>query len=189
MGYDLGVGYYSKSQMNKIGINQIGNNVKISNKVSIYSPELISLGDNVRIDDYVCLSGKINIGSNVHIANMCTLTASKNAITIGDFSGLAFGVHIFATSDDYSGLSMTNPTVSSDLKNPKMADVTLGRHVIVGANTVIFPGIKISDGCSIGALSLVNMDLTSWTVYAGIPAKKIKNRSKNILKLEKLLST
>jgi len=179
--------YYSEKKLKELGISKLGVNVKISDKVSIYFPEKISIGDNVRIDDYVCLSGKIIIGSNVHIANMCTLTASNNAISMGDFSGLAFGVHIFSSSDDYSGLSMTNPTVSADFKNIKMSNVTLGRHVIVGANSVIFLGSKIEDGCAIGSLSLVNSNLTSWGIYAGIPAKRIKERSMKILDFEKQL--
>lgn len=179
--------YYSEKKLKKLGIGKLGVNVKISEKVSIYFPEMISIGDNVRIDDYVCLSGEIIIGNNVHIANLCTLTASNNVISMGDFSGLAFGVHIFASSDDYSGLSMTNPTVSADFKNVKMSNVTLGRHVTVGANSVIFPGSIIEEGCAIGSLSLVNSNLTSWGIYAGIPAKRIKERSMKIIELEKLL--
>ena len=178
--------YYSEKRLKKLGIVNLGVNVKISEKVSIYFPEKIKIGDNVRIDDYVCLSGEIIIGSNVHIANMCTLTAGNNVISMGDFSGLSFGVHIFASSDDYSGLSMTNPMVSADFRNIKMSNVTLGRHVIVGANSVIFPGSIIEDGCAIGSLSLVNSNLTSWGIYAGIPAQRIKARSKKILDLEKL---
>ena len=47
------------------------------------------------------------------------------------------------------------------------------------------PNVNVGVGSTLGALSLANQDLESWYVYAGIPAKKIKNREKNqILKLK-----
>ena len=63
--------------------------------------------------------------------------------------------------------------------------VTLGKHVIVGANSTILPGVSISEGCSVGAMSLVNKSTDPWGIYFGIPARRIKDRKKNILELEK----
>ena len=51
--------YYSSEELKKIGLNRIGSNVMISKKASIDSPELVSIGSNVRIDDYI-LIGSIN---------------------------------------------------------------------------------------------------------------------------------
>lgn len=50
------MGFYSREQLEKIGFKSLGKNVLISDKSSIYSPENISIGNNVRIDDFCILS-------------------------------------------------------------------------------------------------------------------------------------
>ena len=59
--------FLSDEELRKIGFKSLGTNVLISNKVSIYGAEFISIGDNVRIDDFCILSGKITFGNNIHI--------------------------------------------------------------------------------------------------------------------------
>lgn len=101
-----------------------------------------------------------------------------------DFSGLSQGVRIYSGTDDYTGKSLTNPTVPNKYLKIKIAPVLLGKHVIVGSSSVILPGVTIGDGSSVGALSLVTKSLDEWGVYFGAPAKKLKVRSKDMLKLE-----
>ena len=50
--------FYSKEELENIGFAEIGHNVLVSKKASIYKPELIEIGNNVRIDDFCILSGK-----------------------------------------------------------------------------------------------------------------------------------
>ena len=59
------------------------------------------------------------------------------------------------------------------------------KHVIVGTNSVVMPGVTLKEGTAIGAMSLVLNDTESWSIYVGNPVKKIKNRSKNILRLQR----
>jgi acetyltransferase-like isoleucine patch superfamily enzyme len=47
------------------------------------------------------------------------------------------------------------------------------------------PGANIAEGCSVGAMSMVNKKTTPWGIYVGIPAKRVKERNKEVLKLEK----
>jgi len=131
-------------------------------------------------------SGYIKIGSHVHIGGMAFL-AGGGGIELADFSGLSQGVRIYSTSDDYSGAALTNPTVPKDYLNVKVAPVTLGRHVIVGSGSVILPGCVIGEGTSIGALSLVTKSLNPWGVYFGTPARRLRARSRKLLKLEEAL--
>jgi galactoside O-acetyltransferase len=49
--------------------------------------------------------------------------------------------------------------------------------------------VVIGEGTSVGALSFVNKNLDTWSVYAGIPVKKIKNRLKKVLELEKKIKS
>ncbi len=106
---------------------------------------------------------------------------------MADFSGLSPGVRIFTLGDDYSGETLTNPSVPSQYTGGVRGTVTLKRHVIIGANTVILPNLTIGEGTSVGALSLVTKDLEPWGIYAGRPARRLKNRKKDLLELEKKL--
>lgn len=177
--------YLSEIQLQEIGFRCLGKNVKISDKASIYNPELIELGDNSRIDDFCVLSGNIKIGRFVHIAPLCLLAGGEKGISMDDFSGLAYHVQIFSQSDDYTGLTLTNPTIPAKYKLEKKKAVSLGRHVIIGAGSIVFPGVNIAEGCAVGAMSLVNRSTESWGVYVGNPARRVKDRKKDMLKLEK----
>jgi galactoside O-acetyltransferase len=179
--------YLSNDAISNLGLKFFGENVKISDSAKIYQPEKISIGDNSRIDDFVVLSGSIQIGRNVHIAVHSSITASTNQIILEDFSGVSFGCHIFGASEDYTGIALTNPTVPAEFrKNVPGKNVRLGRHVVIGASSVIFPGVDIADGCSIGANSTVTKSTEAWGIYVGSPARKINLRSKELLKYEEM---
>jgi galactoside O-acetyltransferase len=103
---------------------------------------------------------------------------------LDDFSGLAFGCHVFTSSDDYSGISLTNPTVPQKFKNITNGKIRIGRHVIIGTGSIVFPGVEIADGCSVGAITVVTKSTEPWGIYVGNPARRIKERSKELLALE-----
>jgi acetyltransferase-like isoleucine patch superfamily enzyme len=185
----IGASFYSEKELKQFKFQAIGKNVLIKKNVGMFFIENISIGSNVRIDDNVIIvaskkGSAVKIGNYVHIASNCYLAGSAG-IEMSDFSGLATGVQIFSASDDYSGKKLTNPTVGKPYIGGKFGKVTLGKHVIIGAGSIILPDVNIKQGSSVGALSLVNKDLEDWGVYFGIPVKKIKDRQKDILKLEK----
>ncbi|MBL57416.1 MAG: galactoside O-acetyltransferase [Flavobacteriales bacterium] len=172
--------FYSRNELSKLGFKSIGENVLVSTKCSIYSPNEIVLGNNVRIDDFTILSGSIRIGNNVHISAFCGLYA-RNGIEIMDYSGLSPRSTIFSAMDDFSGEFLINPTVDNHLTNVVGGKVVMEKFTQVGAHSVVFPNVKIKEGSVTGAFSLVLKDLEGWSIYAGIPVKKIKNRSKACL--------
>lgn len=179
--------YLSENELISLGFKSLGKNVKISNKASIYNHENISIGDYSRIDDFCVISGNVNIGRHVHIAPHCLVAGGELGITMEDFSGLAYFVQVFSQSDDYSGRTLTNPTVPAKFKKEFKSPVYIGRHVIIGSGSIIFPGVRIEDGCSVGALTLISKNTEPWGVYVGNPAKRLKERSKDLLELEKQL--
>jgi len=180
------MGYLAEEQIRALGFKSVGRNVRISERASIYNADQIEIGHGSRIDDFCVVSGVVKIGRNVHIAPHCLVAGGEKGITLGDFSGLAYFVQVFSQSDDYSGHSLTNPTVPGKYKNEFKAEVSLDRHVIVGAGSIIFPGVHIAEGCSIGAMTLVNKSTTPWGVYLGNPARRIKERSQRLLDLEQI---
>ena len=173
--------YYNGDQLREMGAKFVGRSVQISTKCSIYGIENMSFGDFVRVDDFCMLSGRIDIGRNVHIAAFCNVAGGEPGITIGDFSGLAYAVTVFAQSDDYSGKSMTNPTIPDCYKREVKLPIIIEKHCIVGAHSIVLPGVRIADGCAIGAMSMVTKSTQEWGVYFGCPAKRLKSRSQELL--------
>lgn len=169
---------YSRDELLALGFKHVGNNVAISKKASFYSPQKISIGSNVRIDDFCVLSGNIKIGNFVHIAVFSALFGGEKGIEISDFANISSRVSVYALSDDYSGESMTNPLIPDRYKKVTQEKVFIGKHVIIGATSVVLPGAVLNDGASFGSFSLIKGNVKEWTVNAGIPCKTIKARKK-----------
>lgn len=55
------------------------------------------------------------------------------------------------------------------------ARVVIGKGVWVGANVTILPGVRIGDGCIIGAGSVVSRDCLPDGIYAGVPARRLRD--------------
>lgn len=172
----------------EMGFAKVGNNVMLSDRASFYNCNKISIGDNVRIDDFCVLSGGeggISIGCHVHLA-VGVILMGAGSITLGDFSGLSSRVSVYSSSDDYSGTCMTNPTLPAKYTGViAHRDVSIGKHVIVGSGSVILPGVTLEQGVAVGALSLVNKDCSEFGIYAGNPARRIKERKRDLLEVER----
>ena len=103
---------------------------------------------------------------------------------MSDFCNISSRVAIYSSNDDYSGATMTNPTVPSVYTGVTHTDVFLGKHVILGSGSVILPGVTMEEGVAVGALSLVQKRCEAFGVYAGNPARRIKERKRVLLELE-----
>ncbi|MBN1637761.1 MAG: hypothetical protein JW866_02250 [Ignavibacteriales bacterium] len=179
--------FYTPEELILVGFKEFGDNVLVSRKASIYNPEKIIIGNNVRIDDFCVLSGKIEIGSYVHIAVFCGLFGEAG-ILMEDFSGLSSRVSIYSASDDYLGNALTNPTVPDEFRKIEKGQIILKKHSLVGSGAIILPGSLLDVGSVLGSLSLIKGHIPPWKIFAGIPAKFIKERNKKIiLDLEKKL--
>lgn len=171
-----------------MGFASVGENVRISALASFYGCARISIGNDVRIDDFCVFSagdGGIVIGNNVHVAVYSSLIGAGK-ITLSDFSNISSRVSIYSSSDDYSGATMTNPTVPEQFKTVDHADVYVGRHVIIGCGSIVLPGTSLNDGVAVGALSLMQGECAGFGIYAGVPAKRLKERQRDLLELEKI---
>jgi len=181
--------YYTEQDLVDFGFKKIGTNILISKDVRIYGQENVSIGNNVRIDDQVTMSavnGYIEINNNVFVARGCHLSGYFGII-LHDFSSMAANTIIYSASDDYSGEFLTAQAIPQEYTSHIGGVVEVGRHVIIGASSVIIGACNIGEGCSIGAMSLITKDLLKWNIYAGNPLRKIRKRSNNLLKLEKRL--
>jgi len=163
-------------------LKSCGNNVIIGKTVRIRYPELVEIGDNVIIDDFTYISTRLKLHSFVHIASGSKLIGGKKSyIEMYDFSTLAPNVVLAAGSDDYIA-GIATPLVAEEYKgNLEIGKIIIGKHSIVGTNSVVLPNITFREGACLGALSLAKTDLDEWYLYAGIPARKIRMRNKKAI--------
>ena len=171
--------FYSEEELKNLGI-KFGKNCLISRKASFYGD--ISIGDNVRIDDFCILSGKIKIGSYVHISAYCVFYGSEG-IEIEDYVGVSTRCTILTLSGDFSGNYLAGSMCPKEMRNDTGGKVKIGNYCAIGVSSVILPNLTIEEGVAVGSLSLVNKTLDKWGIYVGIPVKRIKERSKKLLDL------
>ena len=109
----------------------------------------------------------INFGVNI-IIPMTETGVKKGNVVIGDRVAIATGAIIVGQSDpNFSVLASLYPDDSRPIR--------ISDDVWIGANAVILPGVTIGEQSIIAAGAVVNSDVPPHTVYAGIPAKKIKD--------------
>ena len=60
---------------------------------------------------------------------------------------------------------------------------------IIGTGSTLLPGVTLGEGCSVGAMSLINKSLPAWGIYAGIPARLLRPRSRKLLELSRELES
>ena len=172
--------FYTTEELKSIGFKSLGKNVLISRKCSIYSPQTISIGSNVRIDDFCILSGNITIGNYCRIAAYCALYGS-HGIVMEDYSGMAMKCTVLSASDDYSGDFLIGPIYPDELTNVRGGTVTFKHYSQLGAGCLVFPGVTLNEGAVAGAMTLVNRSLEAWTINTGIPVCKTRPRKKGLL--------
>lgn len=186
----LDPGYYCSEELRTFGFKAVGENVRISKLATVVGPERIEIDDHVRIDAFTAIivaSGWLKLGSYIHICTGC-LIGARGGVEMGDFAGLSHGSKILSASDDFSGRHLTNSLVPAELTSVTAEPVRIGRHVAIGADVLILPGVEIGEGAGIGCKSLINRDVPAWEIHCGSPARKLGDRSRRLLALEKMLN-
>lgn len=168
--------YLRLDQLKGIPFKYLGENVMISDKCSIYNPERISIFRNTRIDDFCILSagdGGIIIEQNVHLGCYCSLIG-KGIIGIGGYTELSGRTSIYSSTNDFDAAFYFDETDSSRM-NILSDDVLIHNNVVIGSGSVILPGVIIEEFSRVGAMSLVKDHISTSELWAGVPAKKIRN--------------
>jgi acetyltransferase-like isoleucine patch superfamily enzyme len=187
--HSLNAGFLSAGDLDALGVHDAEKrNIRIHSTAVIVNFDNIHFGENIRIDPYVVIScSNLVLGNHVHIATGCGLFGSA-LIAMDDFSGISAHGLIYSSSDDYSGKSLTNPTVPTEFLQTVVDNVVIGRHCIIGARATILPGCVLGEGAAVGSSALVQGALPPWTISVGIPAKPIKPRARDCLEREVTLA-
>lgn len=172
--------FYSETELQAMGFKSIGVGCKISRFARFYGVSKMSIGDNVRIDDFCILSGNITIGSNIHISAYVALYGSLG-ITLEDYTGISPRSTVYSAMDDFSGDYLIGPIHDESKTNVTGGHVYIKKYAQIGCNSVLFPNIVIGEGAIVGASSMVKNSIDGWSVYAGVPAVCIKKRKNGLL--------
>lgn len=136
---------------------------------------MITIKKGVQIGKSVRLVWNIHIGNHVFINEYSSINAGINkesAIDIGD--DVMFGPGVFLQSWDHA---FRKGELYRIAENGKKGNISIWKNVWVGAKAIILKGVTIGDNSVIWAWSVVTKDVPSNVVYAGNPAKFIKNIS------------
>jgi acetyltransferase-like isoleucine patch superfamily enzyme len=169
----------------KAKLKHCGNNVIIGKTVRIRSPEKVSIGDNVIIDDFTYISGELDVGDFVHIAAGCVLSASESKISMAAFSCLAAGCKVYAGSSNYVNCGLDTATIpKAHQYNVIYESVHLEAFALIGASGIILPGCRIPEGTAVAAAITVrkSLALKRWHVLLDDFGKQIKRRGVSELK-------
>ena len=135
-------------------------------------------GNSFTTGHRVTIRENTNAGINFQVG---TLGDIQGDCTIGDYVRFHSNVHVGKSSRIgnfvwiFPYVVLTNdPHPPSDVCN----GVTIGDYSVIATMSTILPGIKISEGALIGAHSLVNRDVASNTIVAGVPAKTLGSTSR-----------
>lgn len=127
----------------------------------MWAKHSITIGDNFYIGKFSQIECDTEIGDNVVVANRVAFVGRY------DHNYLQIGVPVRLAScirdRDYTWKGLHDKTVVSD-------------DVWIGYGSIILSGVKIGQGSIIAAGSVVTGDIEPFSIYAGVPARKIKER-------------
>jgi acetyltransferase-like isoleucine patch superfamily enzyme len=182
--------YFTKKELIKIGFVKVGKNNQISKKVSFINIINGTLGDNVRIDDYCVIKGRVQIGSFIHIANFCLISGSeKNVVVFKDRVAISNNVSVLTSSDHFvKGII----NIASDLPNKIlkirnlnliMGNILLKEGCLIGAYSLILPNTVVGISTSIGAYSILFKEIDDFIYYSNRDILKVTKIKKDKIKI------
>ncbi|MBS3068949.1 hypothetical protein J4441_01140 [Candidatus Micrarchaeota archaeon] len=169
-------------------LKAIEKNSIVGKTVRIRKPALVSIGRNSIIDDFAYISCQLEMGDFSHIGAGCHMIGGPQAkVSIGNFVNIAPSANIVAGQNDYRTGGLVGPTIPEGHGgHADVREVEIGNHVLLGCNVVVLPGVRLPEGVSVGAFSLLksNVEYKQWTLYAGVPAREIGKRDGSLMKAQ-----
>jgi acetyltransferase-like isoleucine patch superfamily enzyme len=137
---------------------KIGSNCCLERDVSVW------LSNDPGADAKLAIGDGVYVGRNTFLGCYQPLKIGDNAL-IGAYSYITSGNHGFARRD-----------VTINSQGFTGSPIEIGPDVWIGAHVTILPGVVIGKGAILGAGSLVNKDIPEYQIWAGVPAKFIRQR-------------
>jgi len=163
------------------GVIRLGRRVSIKNAKLDAQQGMITLGDHVWLNQGVEINAlhHVSVGKGTTLQRNVTINGD---VRIGEECLLAPNIFVSSTSHVHDYL----PGVRIREQERKISreaflqhynkPIVIGDDVWLGANVVLMPGVIIGSHVVIGANSVVNIDIPSGTIAAGVPVRIIKKR-------------
>lgn len=135
----------------KLIMREFHNSSSIRRNVDLRSPQRISIGLFCNVNKHCVLDGRGNL-------------------TIGNNVDIAQDVHIWTEQHDYN-----SPTF-----NATNSPVVIKDYVWIASRATILPGVTIGEGAVVACGSVVTKDVPEYSIVAGVPAKIIGTRERNL---------
>jgi galactoside O-acetyltransferase len=160
-----------------LGLAAVGEDVTIYPLAKLLDPERITVGSHVIIDDFVLLQGGggLEIGNHVHVAAFASVMGA-GPTRLGHFCSISQGARLVTGTDVLDGPNLVNSTIPPRLRRTDRPGIQIGDFAVVGANATVLPGLTVGAGAVVGGGSVVVEDLEPWTIYAGVPARPLRER-------------
>ena len=145
---DYGFGIRLRGLLVQPFLKSCGRNLRINIGAHCYNPGGLAVGNNVYIGFHSYIgNGNITLEDEVVIGPFCSITAGNHTRKETSFR---FGEYAFK-------------------------DIRIGKGTWLASHCSVMPGVRIAEGNIIAAGAVVTKDTEPNALYAGVPAKKIKN--------------
>jgi acetyltransferase-like isoleucine patch superfamily enzyme len=193
------LGLFLRKTFYPLILKDVEKGVIFGHHITLRHPHRIAIGENSFIDDYAVLDAKggsnqgILIGKNVFVGRNTVLSCKGGSITLDDYANISSNCSLLSETKiiigKYTFLAGHCYLVAGGNHSFDRIDVPImlqpsltkgGIHIDedcwLGASVILLDGVSLGRGCVVGAGAVVTKSLTPYSVAAGIPAKKIRNR-------------
>jgi acetyltransferase-like isoleucine patch superfamily enzyme len=178
-------------------LGRVGRGVVFGQGVVLRHPHKIRLGDGVVVDDLVLLDAKgtsnrgIELGRGVFLGRGTILSCKDGDIVLGDHTNLGFYCEVFSGSTvsvGHHGLFAAQAylvggghefeaAAAAVIDQPRTSrGIVLGDNVWLGTGAKVLDGVRVGSDVVVGANAVVNADLPSGVIAAGVPARVLRPR-------------
>ncbi|MFF3489843.1 acyltransferase [Streptomyces sp. NPDC002795] len=157
---------YQKELLERVGDASFGERVFVSSWAAVHA-DALHLGDRSYIGGHAVVTDEVRMGDNCTVNPYATV---RGRVTCGD--GVRVGAHTSLLGFNH-GFAPDTPVHRQPLTS---RGITVGDDVWIGSHVVVVDGVTIGDHCVIGAGAVVTKDLPAWSVAAGNPARRLRDR-------------
>lgn len=129
----------------------------------------IGPGTTVLMGVTIWRPGGLVVGANSTINSGCVID-SRGRIKIGDCVNVAGYVQIWTADHD----------PDDPWHKARQASVEIGHHAWLATRATILPGVTIGEGAVVAAGAVVTKDVPPYTIVGGVPARKLRERSRDL---------
>ena len=148
------------------GKTELAADVYIASSAAVFC-DVLRMGERSYLAAHAYVTGEIEIGADSTVNPFCVV---RGKISIGD--GVRIGAHTSLLAFNH-GTAADQPIFGQ----PHTArGITVGADVWIGSNVIVLDGITIGPHSIVGAGAVVTKDVDPWSIVAGNPARKLRDR-------------